>query len=87
MKHRTDFVTNSSSASFIIQRADITDPQLFLIVNYRELSQQLGLDYDYWNIDYDDESVSGFTTMENEDMMYLLTKHIGISRHVIEWGD
>lgn len=87
MKYRSDFVTNSSSASFIIQRRDVTDPQVFLIVHYKELSQQLGLEYDHWDITYTDDEVSGWTILENEDMLHLLVERIGIPRDVIEWGD
>ena len=87
MKYRSDFVTNSSSASFVIQRRDVTDPQVFLIVHYRELCEQMGIEYDNWHIEYDDEVVSGFTTMENEDMLHLMTERIGIPRSVIKYDE
>ena len=42
MKIRTGFVSNSSSASFVIKKKDLTAEQADSIVNYREVARKMG---------------------------------------------
>jgi hypothetical protein len=95
MKYRLSFVTNSSSASFVIQRKDLSFAQIYLIKKHMEVARHLNLtecgyfddDYDAWLIQVNDNTVEGYTTMDNFNMWEFL-KHIGVPEEVIEYeGD
>jgi len=87
MKSRLGFVSNSSSSSFSIRLSDITDEQLFYIINHRVEGEAMGLDYsdNEWEISFDDEYVKGYTSMNNFSMREFLDK-IGVPAEVIGWG-
>lgn len=88
MKAKLDFVTNSSCASFVIMKKDITQLQQFLIHNHLEIVKEFaksgevsGCYYDDdsgWQITEDDETIEGSTSMDNFDMVWFLSM-IGIS--------
>ena len=48
MKIRTDFVTNSSSSSFVISKKVLDAEQLEAIINHRQFAEEHNLtDYEY----------------------------------------
>ena len=86
MKKRLDYVTNSSSSSFIINKRYLTDEQLDMIRNYKETAELLGVGdvSDEWILSEDWNSIYGFTMMDNFEMMDFL-RLIGIPDYRIEW--
>jgi hypothetical protein len=93
MKFKLDFVTNSSSASFIIALDKLSQEQLILIYNHfsvgklikRKQIMSYGLsDHDEWLIWEDDGKLNGATIMDNFDMYWFL-QEIGIPEEVIEY--
>ena len=88
MKVRRGFVTNSSSSSFIIEKKYLTKNQILAIRNHRLLGEKIGIDYsttDYWNIDENEDFITGDTYMDNFSMEDFLEK-IGVDSSKINWG-
>ena len=86
-KTRSDFVTNSSSSSFIIQKCNLTAEQLQLIEDHADVVEEYGCDSgDRWEIRDDVDAIIGFTWMDNFPMCDYLEK-IGVPDEVIVWMD
>lgn len=89
MKKRTDFVTNSSSSSFVIEKKNLDADQLSAIRMHAALGDKLGLPYaitDQWEITENDAYISGFTVVDNFSFEDFFRK-IGVSERFIHWDD
>lgn len=95
MKKRIDFVTNSSSSSFIINKKNLTEKQIKQILNYKTNAKKVfpdirNIEYDInpeWKI-YEAirdgvEYIIGVTSMDNFDMRTYLTR-IGVKEEYVE---
>jgi len=85
MKIRTGFVSNSSSSSFIVKKAQITALQLSYIYDHIEHAQEVlhweGVEIaDEWHVYEEGEDVHLVTSMDNFDMHDFLLS-IGVSRN------
>jgi len=91
MKIRIGFVSNSSSASFVVSLDKISAKDALRLMAYREQPEDTsGRTWkDHWNmtVDYDRGVIIGFASMDNEDLGEYLTKH-GVDASIFIWdGD
>lgn len=96
MKVKIDFVTNSSSASFVILKEKLTELQIFLIKHHTEAANRfLGRDLDNlepwdwtnsdgWRIEETETQIMGGTSMDNFDMIWFL-RHIGVNDEDVKY--
>ena len=87
MKIRTDFVTNSSSSSFIIAKKYLDLDQIEAIRKHSKLGKKLGLEYadDEWEIVENASYIKGFTSLDNFNMDEFLNL-IGVPHCAIDWS-
>lgn len=91
MKIRTDFVTNSSSSSFVICKDLLDGDQIKAIHQHVEMMVKVGLmntpSYeDAWEIEESEHYISGYTWMDNLSIGELF-EVIGISDRIIDWDE
>lgn len=88
MKIRNGFVSNSSSASFVIKLDKLTEQQIEMIKEHDFWGKIYGIEYsdDRWTITVGSDEISGHTVMTNFSMIQFLDK-IGVPRQFINYED
>ena len=90
MKVRTGFVSNSSSSSFVINKYYLSDYQIEQIKNHMKISKENNSDFydemDAWSITENENSVRGYTSMDNFNMAEFL-QEIGVAKEAIKFDD
>lgn len=91
MRYRKDFVTNSSSSSFLIEKKYLDDDQIQAIKEYEYMGEKLGIPYSHdpfscWDISENETKIAGYTSMDNFSFAEFFEK-IGVNPMVILWND
>lgn len=92
MKVRSDFVTNSSSSSFIIAKKYLDEDQLEAIRDHHDLASKMQMiqEDDYhmfpWIIEENDLYITGHVSMDNFSMYSFLQK-IEVPMDKVSWGE
>lgn len=86
MQIKSDFITNSSSASFIILKKYLNEAQIYMIKNHIEIAKKLeGFPYlDEWQISEDSKEIRGYTSMDNFDLPGFIETIVMVPRKYIK---
>jgi len=93
MKIRNGFVSNSSSASFVIPLDMLCDCKIESIFNHIQEAQKHKSYYDFgdvddmdaWTIQQEEFYLTGYTMMDNFDMHTFLHDYLKIPGNVVKW--
>jgi hypothetical protein len=85
MKTRQGFVSNSSSASFIIAKRHLTEDQIDKVIHYNKYMENFNPSWDYWSIFDNGVEIEGDTIMDNIDMDEYL-ESIGIDLKTVHYN-
>ena len=94
MKTRLGFVSNSSSSSFVIPVAALTEFQKACLIDHIEasniirkfLNHEIDPDYEAWRVKESKGWIKGWTSMDNFDIQWLM-RQIGIPLHLVQWDE
>jgi hypothetical protein len=73
MKIRTNFVSNSSSASFILDRYYLSEKELNKLLDYCKYECK-----DFWELEKRKDTLEGFTLMDNGDLFKWIKENLNI---------
>lgn len=83
MKIKSDFVTNSSSASFVISKNVLSANQVHMINEHIKIAKKDDRNYgslQAWNIEETENEMRGYTSMDNFNMFDYLQEVVGVER-------
>jgi len=86
LKIRTGFVSNSSSASFVLLKKYLTEDQIkkILVCNEKELKIE---DYgESWHIREEEDVITGSTTMDNDILHGIIYEMNPPMKALLEWN-
>ena len=90
MKIRINFVSNSSSSSFVIEKKNLSKKQIQRIHDYEDsimFEREVGNSdprYYQWEITEKEDTIEGYTSMDNFDFKEYLDA-LGIDDEDIKW--
>jgi len=77
MKIRSGFVSNSSSASFVLDKRYISAKQAHEVINFKGVTEG-------WHITEDENFIRGHTSMDNDEL-FEIVKNFGNDRIIVTW--
>lgn len=88
MKTRYGLVSNSSSSSFVIYKKDLSESQIFQILNWKTECQKYGMvvpdDPKTWKVEDFGNAIGFCSSVANFNMQEYLEKKLEISRDIIK---
>lgn len=83
MKIRKGFVSNSSSSSFVIATAVLSEKQIAKLLAYNKSGR-----YDGWSLYRDSNAglITGYTTMDNGDLKQYIEEECWINPHLARFN-
>lgn len=90
MKLREGFISNSSSASFILMKKYMTAPQIKKVMKYKDIDiihhQEKHSSSESWHITEDEDVIKGFTLMDNGLLHSIIDTMKMHEKAILEWN-